>query len=308
MQTLTIEAPAKVNLSLAVFERQPDGYHRLETVFERLDLADTLELTRSAGAGVTLTCTDLSVPTDGRNLIVQAAQAFARAAGISEGFRLHLIKRIPVAGGLGGGSSDAAATLLGLNTLWGTPLPAGTLMALGRQLGADVPFFVSQAVVALGRGRGDEITPWPAPPAPLWHLLVNPGVPLLTRAVYETYDRLTSTSRLTPPSLDVTLLLRSVQAGDPAAVAGQLVNALEPAIDASYPAIRLVKAALAGAGALGVLVSGSGPTTFGLAAGETQARAMEARIRRGHPDWLVVTARTALAPGAIPQLAPVRGE
>lgn len=307
MTTCTLAAPAKVNLFLGVYERRPDGYHRLETLFERLDLADELTVRRRP-TGCVLTCSDPAMPTDARNLVIRAAEHFFQAAGISEGMAAHLVKRIPVAGGLGGGSSDAAATLLGLNTIYDQPLSGDQLCALGRQLGADVPFFLSGAAVAWGRGRGDEITPVAPPTTPLWHLLVNPGVAILTNDVYAAFDRLAAAdSRLTVLTPNGTVFERSVQAGDAATVAAHLANALEPAIAASYPAIREVKAALTAGGALGVLVSGSGSTTFGLMAGEGQARALAARLRTEHPAWTVVTARTALELPAY-AAAPVRGD
>ncbi len=290
--TITLDPPAKVNLYLAVRGRRPDGYHTLETLFERLDLADELRLTRRP-SGLTLTCSDPAVPTDDRNLVLRAARLFFQAAGVAGGVEAALVKRIPVAGGLGGGSSDAASTLLGLNTLYDAPLTRAQLMTLGGQLGADVPFFVSEHVVAWGRGRGDEIVPAQPPRRPLWHVLVNPGLPVLTQEVYAQFDRLPPAA-LTPSAADGTLLARLVQAGDPGPVAGCLANALEPAIEASYPAIRALKAALSSAGARGVLVSGSGPTTYGLADDEVHARAIAARLRRDRPDWTTHVARTAL--------------
>lgn len=305
--SVTLHPSAKVNLYLAILGRRPDGYHTLDTLYERLDLADDLRLTR-AESGVALRCADPSIPTDDRNLVVQAAQRFFQATGIDGGVDAALTKRIPAAGGLGGGSSDAAAALQGLNALYGMPLDQARLMALGAQLGADVPFFVSDAVVGWGRERGDVITPLAPPVKPFWHVLVHPGVPVPTPAVYAQFDRLATEgsphqgirAALTPPRADATLLARLVQAGDPAALAGHLANALEPAIEASYPAVRHWKAVLSEAGALGVLVSGSGSTTYGLARDEAHAREVAARVRQRQPDWMVLTARTALPPPTTP--------
>lgn len=295
--SITLHPPAKVNLYLAILGRRPDGYHTLNTLYERLDLADDLRLTR-AESDITLRCDDPSIPTDDRNLVVQAARSFFQATGIAGGVDAALTKRIPAAGGLGGGSSDAAATLQGLNALYGAPLDQARLMALGARVGADVPFFVSDAVVGWGRERGDVITPLAPPVKPFWHVLVHPGVPVPTPAVYAQFDRLPVA--LTPPRADDTLLARLVQAGDPVALAGHLANALEPAIAASYPAVRHWKAVLSEAGALGVLVSGSGSTTYGLARDEAHAREIAARVRQRQPDWTVLTARTALPPPTTP--------
>lgn len=302
---LTVLAPAKVNLYLAVGPRQADGYHPLLTLFERLEWADELVLA-ARSSGITMASDDPALPTDARNLIVQAAQAFFDAAGVAGGVAVRLVKRLPVAAGLGGGSSNAAATLAGLNVLYGRPLDGPALWQIGRRLGADVPFFLSDAAVAWGRGRGDEISPCDPPPAPVWHVLVNPGVPLLTKVVYEVFDRLQLPSGgLTGIPPDAMILQDSVRTGDVAGMVARLSNALEPAIVACYPAIRDVKTVLSDSGALGVLVSGSGPTVFGLAADESHAREIQSRVHRAQPTWTVVTARTALVPLAA---GPVRGD
>ena len=310
---LTLHPPAKVNLVLDVLGRTPDGYHTLETVFERLDLADELILTQ-ARDGIALTCTDPAVPTDGRNLVVRASEMFfraTRATGGRGGVAAHLVKRIPVAGGLGGGSSDAASTLVGLNALYDTRMAEPALRELGRQLGADVPFFVTGAVIGFGQGRGDLVTAWDPPANPYWHVLVNHGVPVLTKKVYETFDAQHSATdpspRLTARRADVTLLRRSVRRGDPKTLAGHLRNALEPAIEANDPAIRELKAALVACGALGVLVSGSGPTTFGLAGDESHARRIQAVLQRDHPTWTVLVTRTARSAPTSP-VSSVRGD
>lgn len=301
---LTVLAPAKVNLYLAVGPRQADSYHALLTLFERLEWADELVLT-ARSSGITMASDDPALPTDARNLVVQAAQAFFDAADVAGGVAVRLVKRLPVAAGLGGGSSDAAATLLGLNALYGRPLDRPALRRIGGRLGADVPFFLSDAAVAWGRGRGDEVSPCDPPPAPVWHVLVNPGVPLLTKAVYEAFDRAGQASGLTGIPPDAMILQDSMRTGDVAGMAARLANALEPAIVACYPAIRDVKTVLSDSGALGVLVSGSGPTVFGLTADESHARDVQARVHRARPAWTVVTARTALVPLAA---GPVRGD
>ncbi|MBI4313640.1 MAG: 4-(cytidine 5'-diphospho)-2-C-methyl-D-erythritol kinase [Candidatus Omnitrophica bacterium] len=298
MKRLILHPAAKVNLYLKVGGRLNDGHHPLLTLFERLDLADTLTLTRKP-AGIHLACDDPGIPTDGRNLVVRAAQKFfASLSGgpSAAGVDIDLVKKIPVAGGLGGGSSDAASALAGLNMLYDRPFKLVQLMEMGRFIGADVPFFVSGAVLAWGRGRGDEIDPISPPPKPFWHVLANPGIPMLTKEVYGAYDQVCpSGSDLTECCGDVTLITRLVQGGDPDFLSGSLANSLEIAIDANYPAIREVKSSLSEAGCLGVLVSGSGSTAYGLVRGEAQAREIQQRLKRSHPSWTVVAARTALA-------------
>ncbi len=292
---ITLFPPAKVNLYLVVRGLRSDGYHEIGTLFERLDFTDELYLERKA-VGISMTCSDSSVPTDERNLVLRAARAFYEAMGIREGMTAHLVKRIPVAGGLGGGSSDAASTLVGLNLLYDQPLGLQELMKIGGRLGADVPFFVWGQPFAWGEGRGDRLTPVARPSAPLWHVLVNPGVPIFTQAVYDLYDRKSPPPlRLTPSVEDVTMLRRVVQEGDAGRLSLSLANALELSAEASCPAIRAVKAALSFSGALGAVVSGSGPTAFGLARDEKHALDIEARIRRERPEWMVLSVPTALA-------------
>lgn len=296
MTTLTLYPSAKVNLFLKVGACAPDGYHPLLTLFERLDLADTLTLKRSS-SGIVLTCSDPSVPSDGRNLVVKAAEKFFEALGrpVGAGAKIDLLKKIPVAGGLGGGSSDAASTVLGLNELYGRPLELPQLMALGGTLGADVPFFISGAVLAWGTGRGDQIKPIDPPASAIWHVLVNPGIPMLTREIYAAFDRVCPAgSDLTAQDEDVKLLTRLVQGRDPGLLSGSLVNSLELAIDTHYPAIREVKESLMTAGCFGCLVSGSGSTTYGLVRDQTQARTIQKQLQETHPSWTVIAARTAL--------------
>ena len=179
-----MRCPAKVNLYLRVVGRRPDGYHEVVTVMQPLTLADTLTVTL-AGAGISLRCDRPDLPQGEENLVWRAARQFQEETGLTSGVRLRLSKRIPVAAGLGGGSSDAAGTLLALNELAGKPLPPGDLHRLASRLGADVPFFLAREP-AVGRGTGTQLSPVTL--LPYWYLLVNPGVPLSTRWVYENLD------------------------------------------------------------------------------------------------------------------------
>ena len=179
---IRLRAPAKLNLFLRVLGRRADGYHEIETVFERLDLADALTFESHPDA-VCLTCTDPSLSCGADNLILKAAQLLQRVSGTARGARIHLEKHIPIAAGLGGGSSDAAATLVGLNRLWGLGLDRAALQPLAAQLGSDVPFFLIDAPFAIGRGRGAACEPLPTS-CRLTHVLVTPPHRLSTRDVY----------------------------------------------------------------------------------------------------------------------------
>ncbi|MBI3320045.1 MAG: 4-(cytidine 5'-diphospho)-2-C-methyl-D-erythritol kinase, partial [Candidatus Omnitrophica bacterium] len=185
---LHLRAPAKLNLYLRILGRRPDGYHEMETLFERIDLAD--ELTFSPHShGITLTCDEPSLDCGPENLITKAASLLQRTCGMTKGAAIHLRKRVPIAGGLGGGSSDAATTLIGLTRLWDLRMSPERLRQLAAELGSDVPFFLQPAAFAIGRGRGEVCEPLSGSLPELWQVLVAPPAQLSTKTVYEGFDR-----------------------------------------------------------------------------------------------------------------------
>lgn len=183
MRTITREAPAKINWFLEVLRKRPDGYHDLETVMQELELSDTLTCSQRADGQLVLTCTDPGMPTDGSNLVMKAATALRTLAGQPLGADIHLEKRVPSGGGLGGGSSDAACTLMLLNDLWGLNRPKSDLHAIAAQLGSDINFFL-EGPLAWCEGRGEIVTPLPGACAiPL--VVVWPGIPVLTAKLFQ---------------------------------------------------------------------------------------------------------------------------
>jgi 4-diphosphocytidyl-2-C-methyl-D-erythritol kinase len=261
-----------VNLYLRVKGRRADGYHDLVTVMQPLRLADEL-LIRPAGTGVTLECDDPRVPLGEENLAVQAAMSFGREWGGRLGVHLRLRKRIPLAAGLGGGSSDAAGTLLGLNELWGRPMDAAALHRLARRLGADVPFFLLGGP-AVGRGIGTELTPMALPP--YWYLLLNPGLAVSTRWVYE--------------SLDLALLQApDVEEWAPDKPERWVHNDLETVTLKHFPELRDLLDRLADLGARIQGMSGSGPTLFALFNSLDAAKGAAREMRREFPGWMAIT-------------------
>ena len=286
MRSVTLPAHAKVNLYLDVLSKRPDGTHELFTLFERVSLHDRLSVEPVPGNGIELSCDDPRLPTDGSNLVVRAAELYRRRSGWREGIRVQLTKRVPVAAGLGGGSSDAAATLLALQELSGGALPSPELLLCARELGADVPFFLSGTARAIGRGRGDEIEPLPPAGPLLWHLLVTADFPIPTKVVY-------GGLRLTGPGPDATLLLRVLKEGPLSSVRDHLFNALEPTVERLYPGIREVKSAIETVGGLAhPRVSGSGSTVFAVAGSREEAEAAAEKIRRARPGWRLCVAST----------------
>jgi 4-diphosphocytidyl-2-C-methyl-D-erythritol kinase len=307
--TLTLRAPGKVNLGLRILGRRPDGYHRLESLFLPLDLADTVRLALRRGPGVTLALRGdcAGVPGDERNLAVRAAQAFLAEAGAAGGVEIDLEKRLPAPGGLGGGSSDAGAVLRGLAELLPGAVAPARLRALALGLGADVPFFLAPEP-ALVTGIGEEILPVDGL-VPQVLLLAHPGAPLATASVYAEYDA--GAASLTPsepgPSIRALLVLRE-EAGRARAgpietsLRALVVNDLEPAASRLCPAVPELHEEIEANGALAVSLSGSGPTVFGVFPGEAAAGEAQRRIARrpGLRTWVVRTAPSAGLPAAGP--------
>lgn len=274
VRALRLLAPAKVNLCLYVGAQRPDGYHELVTLMQPLDLGDELEI-RPGGRGLHITCSDPSLANDD-NLVIKAARAWFQAAGLPEGASFHLEKKVPVAAGLGGGSSDAATALLGLNALFGAPLAVEDIFKLARGLGADVPFFLAGETCQC-RGIGDIIEPWPDFPG-LNYVLVNPGVAVSTAQVYAEYD-LTWTNRRACHKI-----YRSNRNNTP--WEWLLVNDLESVTMKAHPELGDIKSALSASGAQGVLMSGSGPSVFGVFDKNSQARRAAEELS-GQGSWWV---------------------
>jgi len=279
-----LSAAAKVNLVLEIRGKRADGYHELATVMQAVDLSDRLVLDEAPGLGLAVNSD--GVPCDATNLALRAATTLREAAKIDRGVHITLDKRIPVAAGLGGGSSDAAAVLLGLNRLWGLRWPAARLAEVATALGMDVPFFLRSGA-ALGTGRGEVLEPVVAGALAL--VLVNPAFGSSTA---EAYGRVTP-AMYTDGSRARKLaeLLRTRQA---ARVAASLYNGLEAAVAPHHPEIGRIKAALLAAGALGAAMSGSGPTVFGVARSFEQARQIRARVARA--SWGCWAVRTVSGP------------
>jgi 4-diphosphocytidyl-2-C-methyl-D-erythritol kinase len=271
---VTVRAPAKVNLQLAVGPARPDGFHALVTVYHAVSLFDEVTVSPSTRTSIKVRGEDAAtVPADHTNLAWQAALALAAAAGLADrdaAVHIDIRKRIPAAAGLAGGSADAAATLVACNELWRTGLTGAELAEIGARLGSDVPFTLAGGT-AVGRGRGEELTTALVSGAYHWALAFS-HTGLSTPEVYATCDRLRAaraadTSESGPsiePQLS-TALMTALRSGDATAVGPQLSNDLQPAALSLQPDLRRTLAAGREFGALGAIVSGSGPTCAFLA-------------------------------------------
>jgi 4-diphosphocytidyl-2-C-methyl-D-erythritol kinase len=263
-EMMTFSAPAKINLSLRILGRREDGFHEIESLMVPISLADTLEITRQDGAGFQFTCDDASLPVDDTNLVARAAKLFCATVGVEPRVRIHLQKRIPHGAGLGGGSSDAAATLLALNTLFASELPLPALSELAAQIGSDVPFFLHRSAATVG-GRGEVVTPCTFPHE-LALLLLKPPFGVPTPWAYQRWrdSQEIPTVRYAPQEF----------------AWGSLVNDLERPVFEKYLFLAQLKKWLLGQPeAVGALMSGSGATVFAVLPAEENADALADRAR-----------------------------
>jgi 4-diphosphocytidyl-2-C-methyl-D-erythritol kinase len=282
---VVLRTSAKVNLALEVLGKRGDGYHEIVTVLQAVDLFDRLKV--EASDTLSLETDDPGLPTDDDNLVMRAARLLQRASGVQAGARIRLEKRIPVAAGLGGGSSDAAATLMGLCRLWSLRWTRARLQELAVELGMDVPFFLGPGR-AVARGRGEQLVSLPSGGGYAL-VLVNPRTGLSTR---EVYGRVPSGWHASPSGTE--RVIDALRARSVEKVAAALTNNLERVVEPVLPVIGRMKAALLAAGALGAIMSGSGPTVFGMARSLEHARQIRARVSRA--DWACWAVRTNSGP------------
>jgi len=284
------KSPCKVNLILNILGRRADGFHALETVMQPIAAWDRLAFDRAV-SGLTLTCTHPELPVDERNLVHRAATAFLTAAGLNDGVRIHLDKQLPLAGGIGAGSANAAVTFLALNELFGQPLPLAKLHELAAALGSDIPFFLYDRP-ALATGRGEVIQtlePFPALRGRAF-FLAHPGFGISTPWSYQNLARFPVARDGTPGRAEK--LVAALQEADPRAAATQFYNSLEAPAFEKFPVLAQYQEFLRAHGALGALMSGSGSTTFALAENLAAAENLVERFRAqfGTGGWTAAVA------------------
>ena len=249
---LALKAPAKINYLLDVIRRRPDGYHDLRMIMQRINLCDEIDITLNDTPGLSVTCGRQGVPDGPGNIAWKAARILLDMAGTGQGATISITKNIPVAAGLGGGSSDAASVLMGMNELLGLKLSDGQLMEIGVKLGADVPFFIFKQT-ALAEGIGEQLQVMPPMPS-AWILLVNPGVHVSTAWVYRSLQLTNQkTLAMLPKFFDSIDNICQI-----------LSNDLEVVTIPAFPIIGDIKSRMLEMGASGAMMSGSGPTVFGL--------------------------------------------
>jgi 4-diphosphocytidyl-2-C-methyl-D-erythritol kinase len=279
MTSLTLTAPAKVNYLLDVIRRRPDGYHDLRMIMQRVNLCDTITISLTNTPGINVSCNAQGVPDGPDNIAWKAARVLLDLSDSDTGVAIKIIKNIPIAAGLGGGSSDAASVLMGMNELLHLGLTDQQLMETGSKLGADVPFFIFKKT-ALAEGIGEKLTAMPEMPK-CWILLINPGVPVSTAWVYRSLQ-LTNEGELHR----LPKFFGSIEQ-----VVGLLSNDLESVTIPAFPVIADIKAQLMGLGAAGSMMSGSGPTVFGIFKSFDRAEAARHTITEG-TNWFAATVET----------------
>lgn len=257
MDSIVVRAYAKINLGLDVLKKREDGYHEVRMIMQTVNLYDTITIKKSRGTGIDVKTNLSYLPVDHRNLVYQSAVMFREEMQIEDGLQIFVHKRIPVAAGLAGGSADAAATLTGLNNMFGTGLSNCKLRELGIKLGADVPYCIMMGT-ALSEGIGELLTPLkPMPGCDI--LLVKPDISVSTKYVYENLDLCPSISHP-----DIHHMLAAIEEGSLLHLAACMDNILQTVTIKEYPVIEEIKDKMKELGAMTSLMSGSGPTVFGI--------------------------------------------
>lgn len=265
-------SPAKVNLFLRVLRKRDDGYHDIVSLMQPISLYDEIILEIEHGEGISVECDNISIPSDRTNLTYKAAATFFKAAGINKRLTIRIKKNIPVAAGLGGGSSNAATVLKALNEITSVNISKEDLIKIGATLGSDIPFFIIDKS-CIAKGRGEILEPVELPK--FWYVLVNPNFPVSTQWVYQNLN-------LTKSRGDINIAISKVFPKDPIEIQGLLVNDLETVTVRKYPEIKEIKKVLLNFGATGALMSGSGPTVFGIFFDEDRARKAFEQIKKDH--------------------------
>ena len=286
VNSLTLHAPAKLNLYLKVHGRRPDGFHDIETLFERIDLQDCLTFQSLPSGDIQVACDHPDVPVGPDNLVYQAIHRLKQDRSLPCGVRVTITKRIPVAAGLAGGSTDAATALMGVNRLWGLGLSRDELFPYAASVGSDVAFFLYDSPWALGTGRGEQIEEVFLEEQ-FWHVLVAPEIKVYARDVYAGLSK-TLPNRLTRPRDNVKILIRSLKKRDLPAIERGISNDLEDVVIGICPFLEKVKQKVRALGISRVMVSGSGPTLFGMTRTEQEARNASRELKKDFNRVFVV--------------------
>ena len=287
---MIINSYAKVNLYLKVIRKRKDHYHSIKTCFERISLCDKIVLTCLPEKKIEIISDSKDIPLDHTNLAYKASVRLQKAYRIQKGVRIRIIKRIPVGAGLGGGSSNAAAVLMALNTLWKLRLSGRAILKHANAIGSDVAFFTYNTAFALGTGRGEKISPLKRfQKVKLWHILVVPRLKVSTPLIYKKWDTF---EKLTKPGLDGKLLYSALRENDLSLLRQAICNSLEPVTISLYPEVNRIKEKLLQLNIPAVSMSGSGPAVFGVVSSRKEAVKASAQLTQEDATWQIFTTCT----------------
>lgn len=279
MDEIVLDSYAKINLALDILYKRDDGYHELNTIMQQIDLKDRI-IIRNRNKGIHIQCDNKDVPLDENNLVYKAWEKIKEKTGINRGIQITIEKKIPVAAGLAGGSSNGGAVLKGLNLLWDLKLSDEELMAIGKEIGADVPFTIMGGT-AWAKGIGERLTRLNSFSGKMV-LLANMGIPVSTEWVYKNMDLKSINKRV-----DIESLIRYMEEDDLLSLAKNMENVMEAVVIEKYPQIERIKEDMIKFGGLGSLMSGSGPTVFGLFDDEEKLHRCKKELEKKIPNVLV---------------------
>ncbi len=292
MAKVKLDSFAKINLYLSVSSKRRDNYHGINTLFERISLKDTIALQSRKDGQIIITTNNKKLACDQTNFVWQAVELLRKKFEINQGLNIRITKRVPLGSGMGGGSSNAASVLLGLNRFWKLGLSIRQLATLGAQIGSDVPFFVYDCPFAVGRGRGEKITPLRTlEKIQFWHVIVVPEINVSTALIYRKWDEFKSL-RLTTGKSSVKLISLALRKRDFFLLTRAVFNSLEQVTETLFPEVRRVKERLLSCGAQLIMMSGSGPAVFAMVSSKKEAVLLGRRVKQGNPFCKVFLAKT----------------
>lgn len=286
MCRVKVDSLAKVNLYLEIKKKRSDGYHEIETLFQRVNLHDTILIEKTHKTDIQITCNHPAVPIDATNLAYRAAELLFRETGIKVGLKINIDKVIPVAAGLGGGSSNAASVMQAVNNMCNLGFTKEKLLELGSKLGADVPFFLLDEPCALGCGKGDVLEPIKNVPT-YWYVIIYPKIHVSSKWAYEHFKL-----SLTKKKPGATIFIRALKSANLQEIAPVLYNDLASVVGASHKEVQSAEKALRTAGIKAVLLSGSGPCVFGICQTKEEAEVVKERVSKKMGDTSIYICRS----------------
>ncbi len=279
MNEIKINSYSKINLALNILDKRKDGYHEVETIIQSINLADKVIITEER-EGIKIKCNHPQVPVDSQSLAYKSAEKMLKKYGIERGVKIEIDKKIPLASGMAGGSANSATILVGINKLFSLNLSNEVLREIGEELGTDVPFCIQNGT-ALAYQRGEKITLLPPINPPLWIVVINPGFKISTQWAYNNLDL----EKVKGRKDNTKAMLTVLKEGKSQEIAKNLFNSFEELVIKKFPEIEKVKDRLINEGVLGALMSGSGPTVFGIAQNKKEALQIYKKLK---PEYKLI--------------------